>query len=87
VFLDKDRTMDNVQQHNIFTNVPSSQTFRSYLLSTVAERLIGIFPDDVILLMTDEARGHVNKQNSQYWAEENPQQLHQQPLYSAHVTV
>jgi hypothetical protein len=30
VFLDKDRTMDNVQQHNICTNVPSSQTFRSY---------------------------------------------------------
>jgi hypothetical protein len=32
VFLDKDRTMDNVQKHNICTNVPSSQTFRSYLL-------------------------------------------------------
>jgi hypothetical protein len=31
VFLDKDRTMDNVQQHNICTNVPLSQTFRSYL--------------------------------------------------------
>jgi hypothetical protein len=27
VFLDKDRTMDNVQKH-IFTNVPLSQTFR-----------------------------------------------------------
>jgi hypothetical protein len=24
--------MDNVEKHNIFTNVPSSQTFRSYLL-------------------------------------------------------
>jgi hypothetical protein len=30
VILDKDMTMDNVQKHNIFTNVPSSQTFRSY---------------------------------------------------------
>jgi hypothetical protein len=30
-FLDEDRTMDNVQKHNICTNVPSSQTFRSYL--------------------------------------------------------
>jgi hypothetical protein len=30
VFLDKDRTMDNVQQLNACTNVPSSQTFRSY---------------------------------------------------------
>jgi uncharacterized membrane protein (Fun14 family) len=29
-FLDKYRTMDNVQKHNICTNVPSSQTFRSY---------------------------------------------------------
>jgi hypothetical protein len=25
------RTMDNVQKHNSCTNVPSSQTFRSYL--------------------------------------------------------
>jgi hypothetical protein len=30
VFLYKDRTMDNVQKHNSCTNVPSSQTFRSY---------------------------------------------------------
>jgi hypothetical protein len=29
--LDKDKTMDNVQKHSICTNVPSSQTFRSYL--------------------------------------------------------
>jgi hypothetical protein len=28
-FLDKDKTMDNVQKHNICTNVPSSQNFRS----------------------------------------------------------
>jgi hypothetical protein len=30
--LDTNRTMDNVEKHNICTNVPSSQTFRSYLL-------------------------------------------------------
>jgi hypothetical protein len=30
VFLDKDRTMDNVQKYNMCTNVPSSQTFTSY---------------------------------------------------------
>jgi hypothetical protein len=29
--LDKNRTMDNVQKHNICTNLTSSQTFRSYL--------------------------------------------------------
>jgi hypothetical protein len=29
--LDKSRTMDNVQKHNICTNVSSSQTVRSYL--------------------------------------------------------
>jgi hypothetical protein len=29
MFLDKDRTMDNVQKHNICTDVPSSQSFRS----------------------------------------------------------
>jgi hypothetical protein len=31
LFLDKNRTMDNVQNRNICTNVPSSQTFISYL--------------------------------------------------------
>jgi hypothetical protein len=31
VFLDKNRTMDNVQKHNICINVPSSQTFGSYV--------------------------------------------------------
>jgi hypothetical protein len=29
VFLDRDRTVDNVQKHNIYTNVPSPQTFKS----------------------------------------------------------
>jgi hypothetical protein len=28
--LDKDEMMDNVQECNIYTNLPSSQTFRSY---------------------------------------------------------
>jgi hypothetical protein len=31
VFLDKDGPMDNVQKHNICTNVSLAQTFRSYL--------------------------------------------------------
>jgi hypothetical protein len=30
-FLDKDKTMDNIQKRNICTNVPSSQAFRSCL--------------------------------------------------------
>jgi hypothetical protein len=29
--------MDNIQKHNICTNVPSSQTSRSYSHSTVAQ--------------------------------------------------
>jgi hypothetical protein len=28
--LNKDKAMDNVEKHNVCTNVPSSQTFRSY---------------------------------------------------------
>jgi hypothetical protein len=59
--------------------------------SMTAEHLIGILSNDVISLMTDEARFHlpgcVNKQIFHYWAEENPQQFHQWPLHSAHVTV
>lgn len=33
VFLDKDRAVDNIQKHNIHTNVTLSWTFRSYLFS------------------------------------------------------
>jgi hypothetical protein len=56
--------------------------------STVAERLIGILSDDVIL-MTDDAYFHlsgcVSKQNFRCWAKKNPQQLHQRPLHIAYV--
>jgi hypothetical protein len=59
--------------------------------STVAERLIGILSDDVIIIMRDEAHfqlsGCVNKQHFGYWAEENPQQLHQWSLHTARVAV
>jgi hypothetical protein len=41
--------------------------------------------------MTDEAHFHLSgcasKQTFRSWADENPQQLHQRPLHSAHVTV
>jgi len=41
--------------------------------------------------MTDKAHfhlsGYVNKQNYHYWAPENPQELHQRPLHSEHLTV
>jgi hypothetical protein len=33
--LDKDQTMDNVQEPNICTNLPSSENFRSYLQQRV----------------------------------------------------
>jgi hypothetical protein len=43
--------------------------------STVAERLIGIFSDNIIILKTNEPQfrlsGCINKQNFCYWAEEN----------------
>lgn len=43
------------------------------------------------LLMSDEAHfhlsGHVNKQNSRFWATENPQILHETPLHPQKVTV
>jgi hypothetical protein len=31
MFMNKNRMMDNIQKYNIFINVPSSQTLRSYL--------------------------------------------------------
>jgi hypothetical protein len=45
VFLDKDKTKDNVQTHNICTNVPSSQSLRSYRNYSVSipDKVIGFF--------------------------------------------
>ena len=47
--------------------------------------------EDLTLIMSDEVHFHlngtVNKQNFQYWASENPRELHQRPLYSPKVTV
>ena len=31
--------------------------------------------------------GYVNKQNSRYWNDENPGELHEKPLHSPKVTV
>ena len=46
---------------------------------------------DLTLIMSDEAHfyinGTVNKQNFQYWASENPRELHQRSLHSPKVTV
>jgi hypothetical protein len=57
--------------------------------SIIAEHLIGSFAD-AIILMKDEAYLHlsdcVKKLNFYCWAEENPQQLHQWPDHSAHMT-
>jgi hypothetical protein len=58
--------------------------------SMVAECLIGILSDDVIIPVTDEIHFHlsvcINKQNFCHWAEENPQQLHERS-HSVRVTV
>lgn len=55
-------------------------------------RMFGILQDQYALIMTlDEAHSHldgyVNKQNCRYWADGNPNELHQQPLHSEKVTV
>lgn len=43
------------------------------------------------LFTSDEAHfhmcGYVNKQNSRYWSQENPKEIHQTPLHSQKVTV
>jgi hypothetical protein len=61
------------------------------LVQELSDCLIRILSNDVIILMTDEANFHlsgcVNKQNFHYWAEENPQQIHQRPLHSGRVTL
>jgi hypothetical protein len=53
--------------------------------------MLDILDEDAVIIMSDEAHflldGTVNKQNYTYWAQENPQQLHQKPLHSSKVTV
>jgi hypothetical protein len=38
--LDKDKTMDNVHKRNIFTNLSSSQTFRSLPRALICETIM-----------------------------------------------
>jgi hypothetical protein len=44
-----------------------------------------------MFFMTDEAwfhlSGYVNSQNSRYWATENPNELHEQPLHDQKIGV
>lgn len=48
-------------------------------------------PNDDVVLFTDEAHFHlcgaVNRQNFRYWSDENPREIHQEPLHSPKVTV
>jgi len=47
--------------------------------------------EDTIIMMSDEAHFHlngsVNKQNFQYWAPQNPHEVHESPLHSPKMTV
>ena len=47
--------------------------------------------EDLTLIINNEAHFHlngtVNRQNLQYWASENPREIHQRPLHSPKVTV
>ncbi|GFG35630.1 hypothetical protein Cfor_02553 [Coptotermes formosanus] len=59
--------------------------------TTLSENCLNILTDDELILMSDKAHFHlsgaVKKQNFRYWADSNPQQLHQRPLYCPHVIV
>lgn len=51
-----------------------------------------ILLDQYALIMTSNKThfhldGYVNKQNCRYWANDNPRELHQQPLHSEKITV
>jgi hypothetical protein len=52
--LGKNRTMDSVQKHNICTNVPSSQTFRSYLVILCFAEIGQLMSRSLILVTTTE---------------------------------
>jgi len=46
--------------------------------------------EDTIMMMRDahfHLNGSINKQNFQYWAPQNPHEVHERPLHSLKVTV
>ena len=55
------------------------------------ERLAFEEHEDEIIMVSDEAHFHlngsVNKQNFQYWAPQNPHEVHERPSHSPRVTV
>jgi len=61
--------------------------------SAFAELMLKIVKEneDAIIMMSDEAHFHlngsVNKQNFQYWAPQNPHEVHERLLHSPKVTV
>ena len=61
--------------------------------SAFAELMLEIIEEneDTIIMMSDEAHFHlngsVNKQNFQYWAPQNPHEVHERPVHSPKVTV
>jgi hypothetical protein len=46
--LDKDKTMNNVQKRNICTNVPSSETFRSYLVRSFFPEKLYVYSTGIL---------------------------------------
>ena len=56
-----------------------------------SDQFLEILSHDTLQLMSDEANFHlsgcVNKQNLQYWAEENPKENFMRPLHRERVTV
>lgn len=62
---------------------------RRILFCNTMKKILDDDPD-IQLFMSDEAHfhlnGEVNKQNCRYWAQNNPSELHQQPLHSEKVT-
>lgn len=66
---------------------PNDHNLRRHFVETMLER----FRSFNNILFSDEAHfhlnGHVNKQNSRYWASDNPHFKHQKPMHSPKVTV
>jgi len=61
--------------------------------SAFAQLMLEIIEEhkDMIIMMSDEAHFHlngsVNKQNFQYWAPQNPHEVHERPMHSPKVMV
>ncbi|CAH2327524.1 Hypothetical predicted protein [Pelobates cultripes] len=89
----------NIPSHNAIPNFPLYKMMFAQELSVadnanhrnLCDQMLAQIPPGEAFFSSDEAHFHlsgaVNKQNFRYWAQNNPQIIHERPLHSPKLTV